>query len=91
MNEYVDVYGEKFKFDEDFPIQFCPVCGSDDTTCSGNFDYLCKKRTWNMYCNNCHWNIFMHLLKKGKIKFKVRADAINCKVCQKEQKKLEKL
>lgn len=82
----------KRKFDKDFPIEFCPVCGSDDIQTSGKTN---KKETWEVFCNQCGWGVKIIILRKwfsditGE-DFKFRLDKKDCKECRKEEEEWAK-
>ena len=82
--KYKNIYGEDFKFDEDFYWTFCPVCGSDDITGSGEFDELLGKDRVSIKCNNCEWTFTLFVNHRGKNNFEVRKDMIDCEICKKE-------
>jgi len=73
-----------FEFDIDFPIQFCPVCGSEHTTGQGREEPLFKTESWLIRCNTCKWEIELFIIKRGKKKFQFRFDSVDCKQCKKE-------
>ena len=64
-----------FEYDNTFPIQFCPVCGSENLTSSGREEPLFScKESWIIRCDNCNWEMEVFVIKKGKKKFKFRHD-----------------
>lgn len=94
MSEYRTLMGNDFEFDEEFPISFCPVCGSDDITTSGfwdrllggNYDPIHRVR---LDCRNCGWKIELFILEEVSRKFDVRKDQIDCEKCRERFKKIQ--
>lgn len=71
-----------FEFDKDFPLQFCPICGSEHLIGEGREQPLFNcKESWIIRCNTCNWVMEVFTIKKGKSKFKFRQDSVNCKKC----------
>jgi Zn finger protein HypA/HybF involved in hydrogenase expression len=94
MSEYRTLMGNEFEFDEDFPITFCPVCGSDDITTSGFWDRLLGSvknpiQRVRLDCRNCNWNINLFILDKGETDFDVRKDQVDCEECKERFEKIQ--
>ncbi len=71
-----------FEHDNTFPIQFCPVCGSEHLTGQGRKQPLFNcKESWLIICYNCGWELELFITKQGKKKFKFRQDSANCHKC----------
>lgn len=72
-----------FEYDDTFPLQFCPVCGSEHLASAGREQPLFScKESWLIRCDTCNWEMEVFILKKGRKKFKFRQDSANCKECQ---------
>ena len=74
---------EEFEFDKYFPIQFCPVCGSEHSTGQGKENPLFNFESWLIRCNTCGWEFEVFIIKRGKKRFKFRFDSVDCKQCKK--------
>ena len=73
----------EFEYDDTFPVQFCPVCGSEHLVSEGREQPLFNcNESWLIRCNTCNWAMEVFIIKKGKKKFKFRQDSVNCKKCQ---------
>lgn len=71
-----------FEFDKTFPVQFCPVCGSEHLVTQGREQPLLNcNESWLIRCNTCNWEMEVFVITKGKKKFKFRQDSVNCKKC----------
>ena len=72
----------KKEYDKDFPVDFCPVCGSYHTIGSGrNNPLLGNNVSWNIICNTCKWEFEIFILKKRRKPKRFRYDDIDCKEC----------
>lgn len=72
-----------FEYDDTFPVQFCPICGSEHLVSGGREQPLLNcKESWLIRCNTCNWEMEVFIIKKGRKKFKFRQDSVNCKRCK---------
>jgi hypothetical protein len=87
MTDIDDFDKEKYGIvDESFPIQFCPICGSDHITSSGYDDSILKVHRINCYCNTCRWEFEVFILNKGRFETQIRFDQKKCKICQERKR-----
>ena len=84
LSEYKTLGDWKWEFDVDSPNNFCPICGSDDITSNAFYDYAKKVDVIQQWCNNCDWGYQIVVFEKGKKKFKIRKDKVDCKICKGE-------
>lgn len=77
----------KEEYDKDFPVMFCPVCGSYHTHGSGHTSKLFNDiEWWQDTCSSCGWEFEIFITKRGKEPKKFRYDDVDCKECTKYRK-----
>lgn len=79
----------KEEYDKDFPVMFCPVCGSYHTRGSGKNNPLFNNIiSWQVTCCSCDWEFEIFIINRGKKPKKFRHDDIDCKECAEYQKEI---
>ena len=58
----------------DYPVAYCPVCGSTTITSFGAIDPLFNLHKQEIGCETCDWSVIIFIKKQGYRKFKIRQD-----------------